>query len=753
MPDWRPALLALVPGVVLMQNWLRLEHPQRDGGRALLLLAIAVVPALAPRLWQRLLLLAIGTVAAVDLAVRVPVLHPSRAAPHLWNGFLDFYEVRLPLSPSFHPNMHALLLLAGFGFTALVALAASSRRPVAAVACLVVGAGWPATLLSDGHDLVRGGVILAAALFLLAGLRTGARRTVARAALLGGALVAASLAATTQPAVAKSEFLQWQTWNPYQRPAASVGVRYVWDANYDGFRWPRKTTTVLKIKASPRSVYWRATTLDVFDGTRWIEEHRPVRAQLFDGKLDLTQDDPLVPSAARNPESWHKVDVEVEALADNHLVAPSVPVAYGLDFGGPQFWQGGTGTLPRELERGDRYAAWSYSPTPTPAELAAAKRGYPAAVVPYLEVYPGVNAPPAFGTPRRNAMTRLFLSVNRIDPGLYDKARQVVGGTHSPYGAALALESWLRTTGGFKYTTRPLGSGGIFARTDPLGDFVLHTKRGYCQHFAGAMTLMLRYLGIPARVAEGFVSGSYDPGTHTWTVTDHDAHAWVEVWFAGYGWLPFDPTPGRGFLSAGYSVSSPHFRASAAADIVGGVAASLLNTAALHQENSFGDKDVSFAGTDIRPASPSPGVAFGLEHRGGSLGKLLALLLGLTVALVALAKAVRRHARYATPDPRGQAAACRADLRDFLADQGIRIEPSLAPAELASLLRAQLEVDAAPFVRALATARFGPPADASAAAASARAELARLRLQVRRRIGIVRRARGLVSLRSLGFAA
>ncbi len=747
MPDLRPALLALIAGFVLMQNWLRLEHPQRDAARALLLLVLAAAPALAPRLWQRLVLLAVGALAAVDLAARVPVLHPWRAAPRLWDGFLDFYEVRLPVNASIHPNMHALLLLAGFGFAAAVALAAAARRPVVAVACLVVGAGWPATLLADGHDLLRGAVILATALVLLAGLRPGARRTFGRAALLGGALVAAALAATTQPAVAKSEFLHWQTWNPYKRAPASVGVRYVWDSNYDGFRWPRKTTTVLKIHASQRSLYWRATTLDVYDGTRWIEEHTPVRPQLFDGKLDLTQGDPLVARTARDPATWHSVDVEVEALADNHLVAPSVPVGYSPDFGGAEFWQGGTGTLPRELERGDRYTAWSYSPAPTPAQLARAKRGYPAAVIPYLELYPGVNAPPGFGARDRDEIMRLFLTINGIDSGLYDKARRVVGKSRSPYGAALALESWLRSTGGFRYTTHPPPHG-----AEPLRDFVLHTKRGYCQHFAGAMALMLRYLGIPARVAEGFVSGTYDGDTHTWTVTDHDAHAWDEVWFAGYGWLPFDPTPGRGFLSAGYSVSSPEFRASAAARFVGGVAALRFNTAALHQNANFGDKDVTFRGTDIRPASPSPGGAFGLEHHGGSLGKLLTLLLGLTLALVTLAKAVRRHLRYATPDPRGQAAACRADLRDFLADQGIRVESSLAPEELAVLLRAQFEVDGEPFASALAAARFGPPADASAAAARSRAELARLLAQVRRRLGVIRRARGLVSLRSLGFA-
>ena len=73
MLRWRPALLAVVPGFVLSGTWLRLEHPQRDGGRALLLIAAAVLPALAPRLWQRLVLLALAALAAIDLAVRVPV--------------------------------------------------------------------------------------------------------------------------------------------------------------------------------------------------------------------------------------------------------------------------------------------------------------------------------------------------------------------------------------------------------------------------------------------------------------------------------------------------------------------------------------------------------------------------------------------------------------------------------------------------------------------------------------------------------
>ena len=114
----------------------------------------------------------------------------------------------------------------------------------------------------------------------------------------------------------------------------------------------------------------------------------------------------------------------------------------------------------------------------------------------------------------------------------------------------VAIETWLRETGGFTYDESPPTPAGA----PPLAHFVADGKRGYCQHFAGAMALMLRMLGVPARVAAGFTSGTYEDGG--WTVTDHNAHAWVEAWFPGYGWLPFDPTPGRGSLAASYSASS-----------------------------------------------------------------------------------------------------------------------------------------------------------------------------------------------------
>ena len=77
----------------------------------------------------------------------------------------------------------------------------------------------------------------------------------------------------------------------------------------------------------------------------------------------------------------------------------------------------------------------------------------------------------------------------------------------------------------------------------PLETFLFASRVGYCQQFSGAMALLLRMGGVPARVAAGFTSGTYDRSSHQWVVTDRDAHAWVEAWFPKYGWVRFDPTP------------------------------------------------------------------------------------------------------------------------------------------------------------------------------------------------------------------
>ena len=105
---------------------------------------------------------------------------------------------------------------------------------------------------------------------------------------------------------------------------------------------------------------------------------------------------------------------------------------------------------------------------------------------------------------------------------------------------------------------RYLGIGFAYNQSPPLSrypleNFLFSTKAGYCQQFSGTMALLLRMGGVPARVASGFTAGVYDTSTHRWVVSDIDAHAWVEVWYPGYGWVRSDPTPATAPARAGTS--------------------------------------------------------------------------------------------------------------------------------------------------------------------------------------------------------
>jgi hypothetical protein len=112
------------------------------------------------------------------------------------------------------------------------------------------------------------------------------------------------------------------------------------------------------------------------------------------------------------------------------------------------------------------------------------------------------------------------------------------------------VRSYLSQGHGFSYTQNPPRS------KVPLESFLFTDKVGYCQQFSGAMALLLRMGGIPARVASGFTPGTYDRNTRRWIVTDIDAHAWVEAWFPRYGWVRFDPTPTTAPARGGLAVPS-----------------------------------------------------------------------------------------------------------------------------------------------------------------------------------------------------
>jgi hypothetical protein len=152
-----------------------------------------------------------------------------------------------------------------------------------------------------------------------------------------------------------------------------------------------------------------------------------------------------------------------------------------------------------------------------------------------------------------------YLDTSGVDRRVLDLAAQVTAGAATPFDKAIALQDYFTSpASGFSYSLQTAPGNG----DDALVEFLTAGKTGYCEQFAAAMAVMLRAVGVPARVAVGFTGGKAD-GDHR-TISTSDAHAWVEAWFPGHGWLIFDPTP----LTDGRTIVPPYVaeaRAEAAA--------------------------------------------------------------------------------------------------------------------------------------------------------------------------------------------
>ncbi len=160
-----------------------------------------------------------------------------------------------------------------------------------------------------------------------------------------------------------------------------------------------------------------------------------------------------------------------------------------------------------------RYEAESDIARPSPSELRAAGQNYPPQV------------------------TAEYLRLPPVDPRVPPLAAQIAGSAGNDYDRASAIENYLRTRYG--YTLQ-------LPRTpvqDPIANFLFERKRGHCEYFASSMAVMLRTLGIPSRVVNGFRTDEFNDLSGNYVVRAKDAHSWVEAYFPGYGWQTFDPTP------------------------------------------------------------------------------------------------------------------------------------------------------------------------------------------------------------------
>ena len=492
--------------------------------------------------------------ATVAVALIVTGLQARLLLPGHWDelgdgldrGFSGLSNFTWPYAEGEHWVRLTLLL----GMPALAAPAAilafwPARRGAAALrwcalALLLVAYGTGTTQLGLGGWALRGAallVVIAAWLWLP---RIRPRDTVpAVLAIVGCGLLALPLAAGFDR---DTPWLDYRHWDWFQR--AEAGTTFSWDHNYGPIQWSRSGITLLTVKAREPH-YWKAETLDRFDGIRWIHSESPFKRGDSSGEIPQPID-----------QKWvERIRFTVVRLRSNVVVGAGT--TFRVDSGKVTADQpdGTVRVLDSPFEQGDTYSVDAYVPDPTADEMRAAPPGYPVRLIGYTAFdlpKPGDSGlrpvtaadiasastlrsiQPAFpGQPLSQATEQRVL--NSPYGRTYELARQLTAGQASTYDKVKSIQAYLQK--GFEYSEKPP------ARRYPLASFLFDDRIGYCQQFSGAMALMLRMNGIPARVAAGFTPGNYDHVAKEYRVRDLDAHSWVEVWFTGIGWVPFDPTP------------------------------------------------------------------------------------------------------------------------------------------------------------------------------------------------------------------
>jgi transglutaminase-like putative cysteine protease len=424
---------------------------------------------------------------------------------------------------------------------------------------LLLAYGTAVTEHDPGEPLLRGLVLL-----LLVAAWLWLPRLRPREAAAGAAAVMAVGLLSLPVAAALDGDRAWWNYRAWDWFGSGKAITFDWTHQYGPLDWPRKGTTLLNIR-SDRPHYWKAETLDAFDGLRWFRspqnDTEDVYAQLpvsfgkrDGGRWQLFE---------YNPRWDERIDVTVRSLASDLVVGAGT--VHDVDGTAHRISGDGTSRVQGEpLEQGDTYTVRAYAPDPTRRQMNASSNGtygYPGDFVRYTRIYlpdRGEDATEGTGQAGDAARTAALGLKQPLDVPLYgepltgqDNAEAVLrrsrygdmyrlaldwtAGADSNYERVKAIETNLQEN--YIYSER------VPTRPIPLNGFLFEDRRGYCQQFSGTMALMLRMLGVPARVAAGFSPGSYNRDTKEYRVRDLDAHSWVEVYFTGIGWVPFDPTP------------------------------------------------------------------------------------------------------------------------------------------------------------------------------------------------------------------
>ncbi len=156
----------------------------------------------------------------------------------------------------------------------------------------------------------------------------------------------------------------------------------------------------------------------------------------------------------------------------------------------------------------------------------------------------------------KNLVDGEYYKFEGVEQPVVDLANDIVKNATNDFDKAAALTAFFNSpTSDFKYDLKTQGD----VNKDALTEFVTRSKVGYCEQYASAMAVMARVVGLPSRVAIGFTAGVAAADNAHRVISTDDAHAWVEIFFPGHGWMTFDPTP----ISDGRGVVPPYLRETA----------------------------------------------------------------------------------------------------------------------------------------------------------------------------------------------
>src|SRR3954468_24854002 len=536
-------------------QWGALLTPKADGSLLLGVLAAAaaggVLLATGPR--PRRGVRAAGatgaTLGGILLALLIAGIPLRLLKPAGWGelgtglgqGIESFPAITVPYRGVDEWVRHALVAT-GVLLTGVAALIAFWPRPKARAtghpiaAAVALGALFTIPIVEHGPKApyLDGAVfcILLAAFLWLERLRSdqlGVATAAVLAVAVAGGLVAPRLDASSP-------------WLDYEHIAEDLqpekAATFSWNHSYGPMTWPRDGREVLRIQA-PRQTYWKTVNLNEFDGLRWI---------------DSDQVASVVDTEVRHREWIETIRVVDRGVRSRQFVGAGHTVS--VLRGGPGAVQVEPGTFEttgKPIAPGTSYRARVYVPRPTDRQLRTAGTHYP----PFASSYLAIDLPRTPSGTDARAVRFATYGSHRPAGADFRNGFQAGGGVTAMrasayarlYALSQALKAQTRTP--FAYVQAVLQrvqTGATYSENPPparvpLMDFMFGNRLGYCQQFSGAMALMLRMGGVPARVASGFSPGRFDRKRGEYVVRDDDAHSWVEAYFPGIGWQTFDPTP------------------------------------------------------------------------------------------------------------------------------------------------------------------------------------------------------------------